>query len=187
MKPTLLALLFVCCSLTVDGQNRAIDSLWHVLTQPLPDTSRTLVLAQLCELYHDSNLDSAFLCGQQALTLAQRIRYGYGETKALQRLARVYRVQGNLPKAMSLQMSALKKAEQLQAVSESAAGLFTIATIYLELKEYDKALHYGQQAHALYHATNNEEQATLVTFNLVVGYRQKKRLDSALIIRLVFV
>ncbi|GAB4041352.1 tetratricopeptide repeat-containing sensor histidine kinase [Spirosoma gilvum] len=182
MKSALIALLLCLHYPAVYGQKQVIDSLRQRLANTHVDTSRVLLLAQLCELNTDSNLDSAFSYGSQALVLAQRIRFPYGEAKSLQRLGRVVRIQGDFPKALAMQMSALKKAEEQRAVGEMAACFFTIGTIYLDMKDYAKGITYVRKANSLFASVGNRKQEMSTLLNISVACRLNKRLDTALIV-----
>src|SRR5688500_10897776 len=87
MKSILLISVFTFSLIIGVAQNKTIDSLKHVLAVSKPDTSKVLLLVQLCNAFKFTIPDSAFYYGQEGLTLARQIKFPRGEAKALYFLA----------------------------------------------------------------------------------------------------
>jgi hypothetical protein len=68
-KFTFTILLAFACSIgyaQVWGNSHLLDSLKHELAKAKEDTIRVLIMAKLCNLYANSDFDSANLYGQRA-------------------------------------------------------------------------------------------------------------------------
>lgn len=182
MKKILLIMYLLMGSVNSLAQQKMADSLRHILTHPIPDTTRVAVLIQLTDWYYNSNPDTAFQFSQQALTLSQRIHSPLGEIRAMCLLGRVLRVQGDLPNALEVVMKALQAAEKQGATLEKAACLFTIGTINLDLHDYVNAKRYLKQARKTFQSIGDQDQEDLVIMNLEVAYRLTNQLDSARIV-----
>src|SRR5258705_1090291 len=133
---TFTLLLVLACSIGVTQTMQRIDSLKHKLVIAKEDTTRVLIMLRLCSEYDLSNLDSGIRYGQQALTLAQHIRFSRGEVKALHSLGSSYRRSGEIPKGLELIYKESKIAKEHQDPSEIASSYNNIGLIYFDLDEY---------------------------------------------------
>ena len=61
-----------------------IDSLKHGLAIAKQDTSRVLLLNELCYVYMETKSDLAKTYGEKALTLAKQVKFSRGEAVVLQ-------------------------------------------------------------------------------------------------------
>jgi signal transduction histidine kinase len=84
----LLILVLLHVNQLARAQTPELDSLRHKLTVPnLPDTSRVLILKQICLRLSRVEPKEAGQYGRQGLALAQRISFKYGELYCLNSLA----------------------------------------------------------------------------------------------------
>jgi two-component system NtrC family sensor kinase len=180
MKKILWTLLLV--GLSNDGftQKQRVDSLLHLLSQRIPDTTRVSVLIQLSNLNQDSAFDTALKYGQQALTLARRTNFEEGEMRAIILVGRIMRNQGDLPMALNYSMKALHLSEKLQSASGKAEALNLTGNTYLDLKDYPKAISNLRQAQMHFRLLGDEAREASSIITLSVAYRQINQLDSAL-------
>src|SRR5687767_76835 len=102
MKSILLISVFTFSLIVAFSQNKRVESLKHQLAISKPDTSRVLVLAQLCNQLKYIIPDSALYYGQEALTLARQIKFPEGEAKSLYYLCVTNRAFGDHSKALEL-------------------------------------------------------------------------------------
>jgi signal transduction histidine kinase len=156
------------------------DSLRRELTTATKDTSRVLLMVGIAEAYLNINPDSAIHYGQKALVLSQKIGYPKGEALALLSLSVVLRELGNLPKALSLALKALKIAEEEHLLFEEINSLVRIANVYIASKDFPKALAYFKQAEKK--LTNTSQGLLLAVVQMLSGdaFEQQNKLDSAL-------
>jgi two-component system NtrC family sensor kinase len=158
------------------------DSLRHQFTLARQDTSKVLILIQLCLQYRGANPDSAMLYGQRALTLAKQIHYHKGEIRALSNMGFVMLDFGNLPKALQMQFNALQLAEKYKLPGETGRPFNQIGSIYLTLNEYQKALSYYQKARNVFEKSHDYSGyigVVIAELNLGNVFERMNQLDSA--------
>jgi len=144
-KIFILLMLFNACYCSF-AQNRFTDSLMLQLKDAKHDTTRVFLMGRMCNMYRYTNLDSAFIYGNLALKLAQKIKFVRGESYVLNRLAIMNREIGDFPKAMQQALQALKMAEENNFLVEKSRWLRIMGLLYRDLKEYPKALEFSQQS-----------------------------------------
>lgn len=175
-----LAFLFLPLSpISVQAQTRLTDHLKQQLSAASQDTSRVLLLSELCLQYRLSRPDSAMLYGQKALALAREINFSKGEVNTLGSIGFVMREVGNLPNALTIELKAYQMAESNGFISEMARCMNIIGNIYFDLKDYPKALTYYQQARQKHILSRNEIGLSIAQSNIGSTYEQMNRLDSA--------
>ncbi|MFN8347764.1 MAG: ATP-binding protein [Spirosomataceae bacterium] len=180
MKLRTLTLLFIFFRSISFAQNQRIDSLIHQLVMVQKDTSRVMIMADLCLEYRLSKPDSAMKYGQQALSLARKIDFAKGETKALSSLGYLLRNIGNLPKALDITLKALRIAEKDGNITEIATCLNNIGGIYYELKDFSKALSYYKQSEKKYEIIRDWQGVLRAQINIGGAYERLNQLDSAI-------
>lgn len=161
------------------AQVKLTDSLQRELTGVMQDTSRVLLLSELCLQYRLSNPDSAMGFGQQALQLARQIDYTKGEIDALGNIGFVMREIGNLPNALKLEFKAYQLAQANGDFYEMGRIRNIIGNIYLDLKDFDTALTYYQQARQNHTLIRNKIGLAITESNIGSAYEQMNQLDSA--------
>jgi signal transduction histidine kinase/tetratricopeptide (TPR) repeat protein len=172
----LTVFLFPACF----SQNKEIDSLKHQLALTKHDTTRALILAQLAQLTRNRASDSTALYAQEALALARKIKVPKAEALALRSLGQFFRIKGDLSKALDFQMRAIQVAENNQLWEEQSIILSSIGTIYLDLKDNNKAITYLKKALAIPQSAGNEERRIRPLINLSAAYRLNHQLGLAL-------
>ncbi len=162
------------------AQNRRINGLKHELSVAKQDTSRVLMMAQLCNAYRSVNPDSAQFYANKALTLARKINFPKGIVRALTNLGRVINDSGNLPKALQMQFEALQIAEENGLTAETGWPLSRIGTIYATLGDMEKSRNYRQLSLNVFKASHDTNSMLVAMNNIGVGYTEMNQLDSAL-------
>jgi two-component system, NtrC family, sensor kinase len=161
------------------------DSLKQNLSIEKQDTSRVLTMAILCASYAFANFDSAVAYGNQALALAKKIKFPRGEAWALNCLGNAFINQGDIPKSMELRLKSLQIAEQYGYLTEEAACLDGLGFIYNYLKDYPKALSYGQKARQIIDKAKLDvfglDLKIRINLNLGTNYMLNNQLDSSFI------
>ena len=159
---------------------QALDSIKHQLAIAKQDTSRVLILVDLCNSYRNANVDSSVMYGQQALAMSQSIKFFRGEARAAYNIGITYRILGDIPKSLEISFKGLQIAEDKQYAYETIRSLLVIGTLYYDLKDYSKALSYCQRARKISIATQNEVWAANSENNIGRSYINLNQLDSAL-------
>ncbi|HUZ57896.1 MAG TPA: ATP-binding protein [Hanamia sp.] len=182
MKKNLLFTAFLAL-IFVAGQAQStqkIDSQKHDLAIKRNDTSRVLVLANLCYDYGGINPDSSRIYGEQSLALAKKINFSRGEALALTHLGRHYEGQNNPAKSLKLLYDALQIEQAHQYPAETALSLNFIANIYSSLQDYSSAKYYLKEAEKISRGTKLFWQLAL-DLNIATDYKDLNQIDSALI------
>ena len=108
-----VSFLVLFISIGVIAQDPKIDSLKIALPYVKADTTKILMFDTIAWYYAFWDVDSSILYAGKAIVLAQSISYLYGQFWAYQRMSVTYIVFGDYPKALELQISSLRIAEQL--------------------------------------------------------------------------
>ncbi len=156
-----------------------IDSLKHNLAVAKQDTSKIQIMVALCRNYRNKNPDSAQYYGQKALDFSRKINFPLGEVGALHYLSMTQINLGNLPNALEINLTALQIAEKNNLTDLAGRILKDIGIIYLDAKDYPKALKYLQQAKTLLVSVHQNQLLTDVISNLGGYHFEHNQLDSA--------
>ncbi len=188
MKKIVLATILVvswciCYSQTEQDLDLA-KQLRQELAMTTQDTSRVTILTNLCNFYREYNQDSSIIFGNQALALAQRINFPAGEANVLNELGLSFRILGNMPKSLELQFQGLQIAESNKWPLLMAKCLRGIGVVFLELKDYSKAISYFKRGKLINKTIHNIKEAAssevFLDWNIGVCYMRKNQLDSSL-------
>jgi len=109
--------------------------------------------------------------------LAKKTGFAKGEAGSLNRIALVFLVTGNYPKALQLNLEALKKAEAIH--DETLAGK-VLGNIYASQGDYRQAVTYMKKGLAIAESLHNQPSVLIGLNNLGDSYEKLNRLDSAL-------
>jgi two-component system, NtrC family, sensor kinase len=150
MKTLTFTLILLALSTFGFAQNRQADSLKHELAIAKADTSRVLIIAQLCNSYRNSKPDSALFFGEKGMALAEKINFPKGMVRNTNAYGHVLRDLGNVPKSMAMQFKALQMAKENNLLEEIGRSLQNLGGIFFYLKEYSKALVYYKQAKIIF-------------------------------------
>ncbi|GAA4455796.1 hypothetical protein GCM10023189_24080 [Nibrella saemangeumensis] len=137
-------------------------------------------MADIAFDYYIANPDTSMKYAQQALKLAEKIKFAKGESRALGIIALVVRQGGDLPKALQLQLKSLQIAVDNHLDLDAGFALMRIANINRDIKNYANALAYYRQAKQRYEAIRNEEGLAATFMNLAVLYSKLEQKDSSL-------
>jgi two-component system NtrC family sensor kinase len=178
---TFLLILIGSISFAQNARGRLIvESSKRQLTIAKHDTSRVLIMAQLCNSYRVPQPDSALVFGQQALTLAQQIKFPKGEIRALAYMGRVQLDVGSLPKSLEMQFKALQIAEDNHLPAETALPFSYIGSVYFALGNYPKAISYYRQSLVVSEANHDYQRVRVQKMNMGHAFEKMNQLDSAL-------
>lgn len=185
MKTLFLAFLLALIGTVGFTQSRQeIDSLRHELARAKHDSNRVLALVELAFIYQNANPDTALRYGQQALDLAQKIKFLRGQARAFHALGIANRLIGDLPKGFDLVFKGLQIAEENNFPYETARCLNLLGFFFgTNLGDGPKALDYFRRGLAtIKKETNSKEkwaQEAQILRNIGTVYRETKNLDSA--------
>jgi two-component system, NtrC family, sensor kinase len=180
IKTFTLALLFVIANKNGLAQNKYTDSLLHQLAGVKNDTSRVLIMSDLCYFHRYTNIDSSMFYGNKAVALAQQIKFLRGEADALNKLGLSWREKGDLPKSLELQFKALKIAQDNKYILELANVYRRIGHVYRDLNDLPEAVSYSWKALENDLRIGNQRGEATEYMNLGISYALMKKPDSAL-------
>ena len=156
-----------------------MDSLHQQLAMAREDTSRVNALILLCYNYRLGYSDSSLYYGQQALQLAQKIKYPAGELRSLQFMSITQEQLGNLPKALEMAFKALEIAKEHHLENLAGGALNALGETYIILKDFPKAVKYLTQQRILGESLGFEEAIGYAMYDLGYAYEEMNQLDSA--------
>ena len=126
---------------TAAGQSPVADSLRQQLAASRIDTSRALLLSDLCSVVSSQNAVQAVAYGQQALALARRLDFRFGEVNSLNALAQAEHRRQNYVATTRYYQQAVRIAERepraARALTVALIGLGRLAAEQEEFVEVD--------------------------------------------------
>jgi len=131
------------------AQNRVVDSLSSLLANEKQDTGRVTLLWKLASAYNSFNPDTGRALAQEALYLAQKIKYVEGESKSLGKLANAFNKIGNYPRALEFYLRQLKLEEKRNNPVNMTGVILNIGSVYLFQEEFDLAAVYYYRADSI--------------------------------------
>ncbi|MEO6232665.1 MAG: tetratricopeptide repeat protein [Ferruginibacter sp.] len=164
------------------AQTSKIDSLSRLISNEKKDSNRVTLLWQLAEQYLAFKPDTSLQLAQNALLLAQRIKFTEGESRSLAMLANSQYLLGDYPKALEHYMQKLKIEEKRSSPRNYASALNNIGLTYILLEEYKHALEYLYRADSIVDAVGGkikEELKYSIEVNIGEAYYRMKTPDSA--------
>ena len=187
MKRRLLLFIVTLWSFHAHAQHRVVDSLNTLLAKEKHDTTRVTLLWNLASAYNSFNPDTSRALAEEALFLAQKIKYLEGESKSLGKLATAFNQIGNYPSALAFYLRQLQLEEKRNNPQNMTSVLLNIGSVYVYQEEYDKGLSYYYRADSIMKTippTDSKFEFVLrYAIALDIGdlYNRTNRPDSALI------
>lgn len=179
LRKYLFILLFIIAGTTCFAQKQKADSLRNLLLQEKQDTNRVRLLWQLANVLYVNNPDTSLSLAQDALYLARRINYVEGQSRSLGILANTFRILGNYPRALELNLQKLKLEETRHVPRNLASVLMNIGIVYVFQEEYNKALEYYSKADSVITTDNVEDFKYNIALNIGDAYDKFNKSDSA--------
>lgn len=148
----LLCLSFIWCG----AQNRIIDSLENALKTTQTDTSRLLLLNDLCMRYRPINPQKSLALGRSAIALAQKLGKSKVEASAHNNIGNAYNAMGNYDSALVFFKKAVEIYKRIGDKKGAAAPTFNIGTLYLNKGDLNIALQYELESLRLNEDAKNQ-------------------------------
>ena len=182
MKTSCLALLLLMVTIPVAVGQMYLptDSLKRMLSQTRQDTSRVLLLAQIAINYRFFKPDSSKVFIRQAMRLADRLNFPKGKARCLYIYGDNRRFRGDFPQALKAQFEALQISKDIHYLEGEESSIGTIGLIYLDLDQYQQALHYLIQATKINQGRSDKYLLSRWLTAKGNAYERMNRLDSAL-------
>jgi tetratricopeptide (TPR) repeat protein len=181
MKKVLALTAALIVLINASAQKPVADSLRVLLAKATTDTNRVTLLWNMASASNIYNPDTALLLSQEALFLAQKIKFAEGESRALGVLANSFLKIGNYPKALESYLKKLKIEEKGNNPYNLASVIMNIGIVYTFQEEYRKALPYYFKADSIIRIENVTKLEYNSALNLGDLYDRLNVTDSAFI------
>ncbi len=179
MRKTILLFVALWQIVIMDAQTTVIDGLKQSLQNEKKDTAKVMLLTNLSLAYLFSDPDSALLFAQKGLILARQIKFEKGEIECLRKTGISFNVLGNYPKALEIELQALRKSEIIRDSTAIAAILGNIGDVYSSEGDQKQSLNYSFQSKAIAESQHYEFRLCLQLLFIGDRYEKLSQLDSA--------
>lgn len=178
-RTSLLLITGIFISGVADAQKARADSLTRLLAAEKTDSNRVTFMWKIASATSVYNPDTALTVGFEALSLARKIGFTEGESRATGILANTFLKIGNYPKALELNIDKLKIEEKRHVPANLASVLMNIGIVYALQEEYAKALSYYNRADSIIQRDNVEVLKYNIALNTGDTYDRLGQSDSA--------
>jgi len=182
-KLRLISVLFLWGVLinAAHAQNqRNVDSLLNLLRISKDDTNKVHYLNDLVREFANANPDTGIVLGNQARSLAERLKWKKGIANSLGYIGHCYRTKSEYTKALDYFLSALKMYEEIKNKKNTALALVNVGMIYNIQGDYVKALDYFFKALNVAEEIGNKEGIATLYSNIGNTYLIKSDYPKAL-------
>jgi tetratricopeptide (TPR) repeat protein len=174
-----LVLLFCLHVFTGHSQRNLADSMLRLLNAEPIDSNRVKHLWRMADYAGIYNPDTAIHLAQEALSLAQTIKYTEGESRSLGILANTFMRIGNYPRSLEYNYQKLKIEEKRTQPRNMMSVLMNIGIVYMYQEDYRKALSYYFKADSIIQASKLDAYRYHGNINIGDTYDRLNILDSA--------
>ncbi len=165
---------------TNKGNVIPIDSL-RVVVRDLPnDTTKVLELAKLSKKYSKYQIDTSLVLGKDALDLAQKLEYEYGEAYSLYVLGVVYKYTGDYDLSIECSQKAYEIFEILDNESYKGKVLNSLGNVYKRKGDFDSSLLCFHTSLEIFRDLEDSLLISFVTNNLAILYYEMMQFEKAL-------
>ena len=164
---------------TLNAQNRLIDSVKAGFKMIKSDSAKANAYNELCLLYRYVNIDTAIFYGNEGYALSKKIQYQRGQCRALQVLGLAYLESGDLTKALGLLFQALQIASDNNFIGEKGLCLRRIGIIYSDLSNWPLARDYNYKAIQDYITVDDKRSLAIAYSNVAWHFDKEQKYDSA--------
>jgi len=179
MKNFLCLIAFIATACCLHAQKQKFDSLARKLPVEEIDSNRVKLMWLMSDASNMYDPDTSIQLAQQALFLAQKIKYTEGESRSLGVLAVAFRQIGNYQKALEFFLKKLQIEENRNNPRNLASVLINIGIQYVYLEQYDEALSYYKRADEVIITHHVEDMEYYINNNLGDVFERLNINDSA--------
>ena len=179
MTKVSIILISFLLPITLQAQNRLIDSVKSDLTSIKTDSAKANAYNELCFLYRYVNIDTAIFYGNAGYELSKKINYYRGQSRALDVLGLTYRESGDLTKALGLLYQALQIASDYNFIGERGLCLRRIGLVHADLNNWPLARDYHYKAIQDYITVDDKRSLAIAYSNVARFFDEEQKYDSA--------
>ncbi len=165
---------------TIGDPTYAIDSIKSKLSS-ISGTEKVDALIKMADLYHRSDDEQSQHYANDALKLAQELKYDKGIIGAYSNLAVTEMQHSKFEASLAYSLKALQIAEQIKDTAKSAEGYLNIANAYLNMSNFIYAIKNYKKSAELFKQVGDTDNMGTVYNNLAVSYDNRDILDTALV------
>src|SRR4051812_18191735 len=181
MRKILFAVVSIFCAVNLFAQKKTFDSLASRFATEKIDSNRVTLMWMMADASNLYNPDTSLSLAQDALYLAQKIKYTEGESRSLGILAVALREKGNYQKALEFFLQKLQIEEKRNSPRNLASVLVNIGILYIYLEQYPEALSYYKRADSVVTMNHVEDLEYYINNNLGDVFERLNINDSAFI------
>lgn len=159
-----------------EGQAK-IDSILKLLPTTKQDSVRVNLLNDLAFNYQYVKPEKGIKYGQEALQLAQKLKWANGIGMAYKNIGNNYSVNSDFTKALSFYEKSLQSGADKKVISFT---MLSIGLIYTYQSNYPKAQEYNFQALKMLEEINDQKGIAAVLSNIGIVYRELQKFPQAL-------
>ena len=160
---------------TLNAQNRLIDSVKAGFKMIKTDSAKANAYNELCFLYRYVNIDTAIFYGNEGYALSKKIQYYRGQSRALDVLGLAYRESGDLTKGLGLLFQALQIASDHNFIEERGLCLRRIGLIHEDLSNWPLARDYNYKAIQDYITVDDKRSLAIAYVNLAYYFDKEQK------------
>src|SRR5438045_7721046 len=146
MRNILLVPALIFCAGSLYAQKQTFDSLNAKLAREKVDSNRVTLMWMMADASNLYAPDTSLRLAEDALHLAQKIKFVEGESRSLGILAVALREMGNYQKSLEFFLQKLQIEEKRNSPRNLASVLINIGIVYVYLEQYPEALSYYRRA-----------------------------------------
>ena len=162
----------------IQFRNPIIDSL-QVVLNIAKDSSKVDVLNQIANNYYFYKPSQAIPYANQALKLAQKLKYVKGSSEAERIIGIALGLQNRQKESIEWLFKGLNDAEKIHFAPGISACLTSVGAMYVSIKSWSQALTYFQRAFSYQQKKQNTVLKGIIYANLGKCYMAQDKLDTA--------
>jgi tetratricopeptide (TPR) repeat protein len=179
MRKILSISFFIFCVGSLFAQKQTFDSLGSRLSKEKIESNRVKLMWMMADASNLYAPDTSLRLAENALYLAQKIKYVEGESRSLGILAVALREMGNYQKSLEFFLQKLQIEEKRNSPRNLASVLINIGIVYVYLEQYPEALSYYRVADSVIETNQVEDLKYYINNNLGDAYERLNINDSA--------
>jgi adenylate cyclase len=180
MEKTLLFICTLLISHYLGAQDAEVDSLKVVIASSENDSNKVLVMSELSQRLHQTDLEEAIEINKEGMQLAEQIGYASGVSAALNLLGIEYYFLGEYADALIHWQQAKLAFEKIGDDAGVANVLSNMGAIYHNQSDYPKAIEFYLQALKLAEEVKDTHRIGTVLQNIGAVQIEKDEYDLAI-------
>ena len=177
-KAALYIVIFFCFGRNVSGQNHDLtQDLEALKNHPALDTTRVILLKDICLQFRKTDIVSGIKYGEQAVSLAKKIHYNIGLAYAYVNLGLLMMNRGAYDSSVFYHLKAIELFESSNNKQKLSESYNNLGSVYRELNDSSKALFYFHKSLFLDHLLGDSFHIANVYNNMANVYADFDRKD----------